>query len=58
MIVYPKTTRFVIPSDEFCRAQNEVPNNKICYMEVTNFAEPKMKSRITNSPRQAEGLGN
>ena len=20
-------------SDEFCRAQNEVPNNKICYME-------------------------
>ena len=32
-----------------------------CYslhFRVTNFAGPKMKSRITNSPRQAEGLGN
>jgi hypothetical protein len=28
------------------------------HFRVTNFAGPKMKSRITNSPRQAEGLVN
>ena len=33
---------FAFPSNEFCRAQNEVPNNKICYMEVQrNFGGAK-----------------